>query len=576
MDSEKSSRMQQPHADSEMDAAAPRLTRFEKKGWDVAAVRPAVVLVATMLAVLLLVTLVSRPRWTASQVCVPGLTMRSVRAGTDNALLLVYGKGAGEASFVTVAEPNDKLLGGLLSHDFDEQSCLSRYQSILYRNPSHHILSSYLISKLRKYEALHKKCGPGTPLFRKSLEQLKHNHSAELECNYALWTPNGGLGNRMLSIASVFLYALLNNKVLLIHETDDLVDIFCEPFPGTSWVIPKDFPIKDLQNFHRGNQQSYGEMLGKHSISNNATIPMESLPPFVYAHLRYDYTHLDRLFYCSDDQSVLRKVNWVLIRTDNYFVPALFMIPEYEDELRRMFPNGETVFHHLGRYLFHPSNTVWGMIIRYHESYLAKAKERVGVQIRIFSWAPIPSDGLFDQIIRCAQDKNILPAINPKETESPSLEEPTESKAILVASLHYEYYEKMKKMYYEHSTVTGETVGVYQPTHEGQQQTEKQSHNQKALAEIWLLSFSDVLITTAASTFGYVSSDLAGLKPWVLSAPENRKAPDIACRRAFTLEPCFHSPPNFDCRAKRNADTGNLVRHVTHCVDWKKGVTLIE
>nr|CAD1827010.1 unnamed protein product [Ananas comosus var. bracteatus] len=325
-----------------------------------------------------------------------------------------------------------------------------------------------------------------------------------------------GLGNRILSIASVFLYALLSNKVLLIHETDDLVDLFCEPFPGASWVIPKDFPIKDLRNFHLGNWQSYGVMLEKHSISSNATIPKESLPPFVYAHLQHDYdTHLDRLFFCSDDQSVLRKVNWILIRTDNYFLPGLFMIPDYDDELRRMFPNRETVFHHLGRYLFHPSNTVWGMIIRYHESYLAKAKERVGVQIRTFSWAPIPSDALFDQVIRCSQDGNILPAINPNETQSPSLGEPTVSKAVLVVSLHYEYYEKMKNMYYEHSTVTGETVGIYQPTHEGHQQTEKQSHNQKALAEIWLLSFSDVLITTSVSTFGYVSNGLAGLKPWV-------------------------------------------------------------
>nr|CAD1827009.1 unnamed protein product [Ananas comosus var. bracteatus] len=338
----------------------------------------------------------------------------------------------------------------------------------------------------------------------------------------------------MLSIASVFLYALLNNKVLLIHETDDLVDIFCEPFPGTSWVIPKDFPIKDLQNFHRGNQQSYGEMLGKHSISNNATIPMESLPPFVYAHLRYDYTHLDRLFYCSDDQSVLRKSTKMnsagCFRTERPF-STTWTVPFPPEQY------GVGNDHQISRII---SSQGQG--------------ESGGSNSNLFVGA-IPSDGLFDQIIRLLREdeEDVLRALDRD----------------------------------------GETVGVYQPTHEGQQQTEKQSHNQKALAEIWLLSFSDVLITTAASTFGYVSSDLAGVKPWVLSAPENRKAPtslatglcragtndpparyDSSARKARAVScsepaepPCSQSPTNLDCEVKRVIDAATLAPYVRHSED---------
>jgi hypothetical protein len=43
-------------------------------------------------------------------------------------------------------ESRDVLLGGLLSPDIDQNSCLSRYQSSLYRKPS-----PYLVSWLRRY-----------------------------------------------------------------------------------------------------------------------------------------------------------------------------------------------------------------------------------------------------------------------------------------------------------------------------------------------------------------------------------------------------------------------------------------
>jgi xyloglucan fucosyltransferase len=39
--------------------------------------------------------------------------------------------------------------------------------------------------------------------------------------------------------------------------------------------------------------------------------------------------------------------------------------------------------------------------------------------------------------------------------------------------------------------------------------TGRRTHDQKTLVEIYLLSFSDVLLTSGISTFGYVSSSLA-------------------------------------------------------------------
>ncbi|CAD5188276.1 unnamed protein product [Musa acuminata subsp. malaccensis] len=158
--------------------------------------------------------------------------------------------------------PKDRLLGGLLSPEFDEASCLSRYQSALYWKQSDHTPSPYLLRKLRNYESLHRRCAPNTELYNKSIEQLKSNASAgPSECNYVVWLESGGIGNRVISMVSTFLYALLNDKVFLLKLPDDFHGIFCEPFPGTSWLLSSDFPIQDLDGFDISHPQSYGDML---------------------------------------------------------------------------------------------------------------------------------------------------------------------------------------------------------------------------------------------------------------------------------------------------------------------------
>lgn len=468
--------------------------------------------------------------------------------------------------------PNDRLLGGLLSPNFDEQSCLSRYQALLYRKASNHILSSYLISKLRKYEALHKKCGPNTPLFQKSVEQLRLNHSTDqLECSYVVWIPLEGIGNRMLTLAATFLYALLTNRVMLMHQTEDMVNLLCEPFPGTTWLLPSDFPMEGLEGYNIHSQNSYGYLVEKNLINTNPNAPPSAFPSSIYVHMRHDLRehHLHAQFFCNKDQEVISKINWVFFRSDVYFAPGFFIISKYDEELARMFPLKETVFHHLGRYLLHPSNTVWGMIMRYHNSYLAKSKERIGIQVRIFDYAPISVENIYEQIVRCTQQELILPGVNLNQSQvSPSASNNAVVRTVLLVSLYGEVYERLYDLYYTHPTTTGEMISVYQPSHEEKQQTEKHFHNYKALSEIWLLSFSDVLVTSAGSTFGYVSHSLAGIKPWFLQSPKDRNIPNPPCRRGTTIGACFHAPPNFNCKSGSKADTGNLVRHVRQCDDF--------
>ncbi|XP_020226603.1 galactoside 2-alpha-L-fucosyltransferase [Cajanus cajan] len=465
----------------------------------------------------------------------------------------------------------DALLGGLLSAGFDEKSCLSRYQSALYHKELSGKPSSYLISRLRKYEAQHKECGPYTESYNKTVEELRSGKFTESSaCKYVVWISFSGLGNRILTLISAFLYALLTNRVLLVDPGVDMIDLFCEPFPDTSWFLPADFPLNaQFNNFSQKSDQCYGKMLKSNSVTNSTA------SSFVYLHILHDYDDHDKLFFCDEEQHFLQKVPWLMMKSDNYFIPSLFLMPSFEQELNDLFPNKETVFHFLGRYLLHPTNSVWGLVDRYYQAYLAKVDERVGIQIRVFDTDPGPFQHVLDQILACALKEKLLPDVNHQQDTINSSEIP-KTKAVLMTSLNSGYFEKVRDMYWEYPTVTGEVVGVYQPSHEGYQQTQKQMHNQKAWAEMYLLSLTDVLVTSSWSTFGYVAQGLGGLKPWILYKPENRTAPDPPCRRAMSMEPCFHAPPFYDCKAKRGTDTGELVPYVRHCEDMSWGLKLVD
>ncbi|KAL0416283.1 UNVERIFIED_CONTAM: Galactoside 2-alpha-L-fucosyltransferase [Sesamum latifolium] len=431
-----------------------------------------------------------------------------------------------------VQMPKDKILGDILPTGFDEESCLSRYQSLLYRRGVPRKASPHLISKLRSYEALHKKCGPYTALYNKTMEDLK--------------------SGRYSSISDY---------------------LFCEPFPDVSWLLPLDFPLTNKFNgFNWKSPESYGNLLKSNSLGNlSGSAPQ----PYVYLHLVHDYDDHDKLFFCDQDQSYLQKIPWLIMKTDNYFIPSLFLIHSFEQELHNLFPDKETVFHLLGRYLFHPTNSVWGLISRYYEAYLSKADVKVGIQIRVFDTETGPFKHVLDQILSCTMKEGILPQINEQEPIiNPSGKQKTVS--VLMTSLSGGYFEELRDLYWEHPTVTGDVIEVYQPSHEGHQQTEKQNHNRKAWAEMYLLSLTDKLVTSSWSTFGYVAQGLGNLKPWILYKPENRTAPDPPCRRAVSMEPCFHAPPFYDCKLRRGVDTGALVPHVKHCEDMSWGLKLVE
>ncbi|CAN6164639.1 unnamed protein product [Urochloa humidicola] len=471
---------------------------------------------------------------------------------------------------------DDRLLGGLLADGFDERSCHSRYQSATYRRNPGRRPSPYLVSKLRRHEALQRRCGPGTAAYSTALEQLKSGETgvASPECSYIVSLPYQGLGNRILAASSAFLYALLTDRVLLIDPSDGMDGLFCEPFPGATWLLPPGFPLAGYASFTNDTAETYGNMV-KNEVIGTAT---GVAPAFAYVYLHSDASGHDKSFFWDEGQALLRRIQWLVMRTDNYIVPGLFLGDAFRAELDALFPERDAVFHHLGRYLFHPNNHVWGLVARYHDAYLAGAARLVGVQVRVFGAQP-NSPELLEQITSCTQKHSgLLPGVlataEPTETmPAAAASGAIKSKlAVLVTSLKPWYQEKLKSLYWEHAAANGEVVSVHQPSHEEYQRFGVGSHDRKAWAEIYLLSLADELVTTSQSTFGYVAQGLAGVRPWVMYKPDNGPAvPDPPCGRAVSMEPCFFAAPNYNLWKNQWLDTSTVLPYVKSCADFPWG-----
>ncbi|KAK2378488.1 putative fucosyltransferase [Trifolium repens] len=468
----------------------------------------------------------------------------------------------------------DKLLDGLLVSGFDEASCISRSQSHFNHKSSPHKPSPYLISKLRKYEELHRKCGPNTRAYNKDMKIIVNSksngtHCAATTCKYIIWVPVNGLGNQIISMASTFLYAILTERVMLV-QGKDIEGLFCEPFLNSTWLLPKDSPFWNNEN-NRENVKAYQSTIEKEM---NHTLN-EDLPSTMFIDMKFTGTFEERFFHCDHSQFLLSKIPLLSLTSGQYFVPAFFMTPIFQKELNKMFPEITSIFHHLGRYLFHPSNEAWEQITNFYQQHLAKANERIGLQIRVFKPDSTPQQVVMNQVLNCTLENKLLPKVLDTKNISFSEKNKTNTKVVLVASLYPQYGNNLKTMYQNKSTVTGEVIEVYQPSGEEEQKFGDNKHNLKAWVDIYLLSLSDVLVTTYQSTFGYVAKGLGNSIPWILYNPVNNQNKEI-CEAEFTKEPCYHYAPLHHCNGAKFKDISSSFHNIRHCKDYPFGVKLVK
>ncbi|CAL5210514.1 unnamed protein product [Lathyrus oleraceus] len=467
-------------------------------------------------------------------------------------------------SLTSSTNNKEKFLEGLLPSGIDEPSCMSRHQSHLFRKVSPHKPSSYLISKLRNYEEIHRSCGPNSKAYHKSMEEILQSKSIKSDsamCRYLIWTPANGLGNQMISMAATFLYALITDRVMLVRFGKDKQGLFCEPFFNSTWLLPENSP------FWSGNQvETYESLTEKEKGNNDSNL---EFPSALFLNLQYQQNYHEKFFHCDDKQALLNKVPLMILQSDQYFVPSLFMTPLFNKELEKMFLEKDAVFHHLGRYLFHPSNSAWRLITNFYQEHLAKADEKIGLQIRVFHPITTPQQAIMNLVLNCTLENKLLPKLHDMNNSK------TITKAVLVASLYPEYGENIKMMYMNKSTVTGEVIEVYQPSGEEEQKFNDNTHNMKALVDMYLLSLSDVLVTTSLSTFGYVAQGLGNLKPWLLYRLGSNGSHYPACRREFSMEPCYHYPPKHYCSGETIHDYAASFIYMRKCKDYSSGVKMI-
>lgn len=300
----------------------------------------------------------------------------------------------------------DRTLGGLLPppEKYGPGQCIARSEESLIRKPSPHRPSSYLIAKLRQYEVRHKKCAPKAVNF----SQNGTNSREDLgDCQFLVWIANSGLGNRMITIASAFVYALLTDRVLLLdHSETDIGGLFCEPFPGTSWLLPASYDYKWMDRVIWENNHRLGHLLQSSGYAN-VTLPAPVPNNYVFANLMHNNDEHDRRFFCGKVQKQLRTVPLLYWRSNNYVVPGLHFVASFHRELDLMFPERDTVFHHISEYLFRPSNLMWGTVLRFRQPHLAGAHQQVGLQLRILEsnvTGPAVADQVHDPILLAILD----------------------------------------------------------------------------------------------------------------------------------------------------------------------------
>ncbi|KAF8086936.1 hypothetical protein N665_0608s0015 [Sinapis alba] len=233
------------------------------------------------------------------------------------------------------------------------------------------------------------------------------------------------------------------------------------------------------------------------------------------------------------------------MKADSYFIPSLFSISSFEQELEKLFPEKETVFYFLGQHLFHPTNVVWGLITRYFHAYLARADQRIGIHIEVFDTRNDQFQNLVEQILACGIRHELLPEVDKQRHLSSSQVLNRKSKAVFISSSSSGYFESIRDVYWENPTVTGEIISVHKPSRMEYQKTRSNMESKRAWTEIYLLSCSDVLLVTSPwSSLLDVAYGLGGLKPWVLNETDH----DSFCTRARSMEPYSQTPRSHGCK----------------------------
>ncbi|BBN03050.1 xyloglucan fucosyltransferase [Marchantia polymorpha subsp. ruderalis] len=457
----------------------------------------------------------------------------------------------------------------------DDPTCVSRTQQNLYRRQDRQLtMPTALGETWKRYAELHRSCSLGksknwTDVFVKQ---------ANGGCNYLLFIEGGaGLGNRILSLTSALLYALATDRVLLVDSRKILPSLLCEPFANSSWLLPDDFPYSEVEQ---------AQALGRAKELNwNVSL--------VNLHLEHLQSGGDQQFFCDDTHFHLRKVPWLAWTSTQYYVTKLFMIPSFWRRLTPLFNSGPDAFTYISRLLILPNNDLWAHIVRVYWGYLSSSGLRLGLQIRLHGRGDLAAfdPAVKDRIMDCLTSNRALPtmqegdgsnvtqlsALYPRKYLAMRRHQAPADTVVFIASLQQRYQEELMKMFDRQANVDNSIIRVHMVSHSGRQDNSvDQSHN--ALVEMWLLSFSDVIATSAYSTFGYIAQGLGGLTPYILNIRGENVTGDgkASCLVGQSSQPCTHYPMKPACESLNITESHQawMDGHIRECQDQPGGLQL--
>lgn len=268
--------------------------------------------------------------------------------------------------------------------DKKDQKCLHKKETRF--NQRIPIESPALRVVLKRYEELHKEA---TTTENIKEVFLSADSPDKVKYKYVyMQQGSSGLGNRLISILSGFLFALLTDRVLLIKSMDyDFNSLLCQPFHNSSWILPEGIEINKISDkIKRGGSAGggqYGNMKEPDYIRELKNVPL-----------------------------------YYMIDSEQYFMPYIFGNLEFKERLEKWFPS-KNVGTVLGKYLFHPRDDIWQEVLESFQSKPALGHS-LGMQVRTQSnwnqqlscFGDIPNES-YIYIASLGNIKDNLKKINP-------------------------------------------------------------------------------------------------------------------------------------------------------------------
>ncbi|CAI5515266.1 unnamed protein product [Closterium sp. Naga37s-1] len=252
--------------------------------------------------------------------------------------------------------------------------------------------SETLKRKLRAYHEYRRDCDA-----KENITSLKTKLRVgnATECKYLLWhfSPGDGQGNQYISLVSAFVYALLTNRVFLLLTERGPGKLMCQPFEGAPWFVFSDVKgeLWDAEVLHIKIAYPYFQERVK--ALQNGTSDAMPVPNVANINLQHNVANTS-IFFCECEQQWLARVPSLLLRANQYFLPALFYHPSFRRHIRDLFPSGR-IFQTVSQLIMFPNNRLWAAITDNIHRRAAPAAARVGLQLRQ------SSEGIMSQAAEC-------------------------------------------------------------------------------------------------------------------------------------------------------------------------------